>query len=161
MKKAVIISISIVLVLAVAVIAGLLYFFSTPEYALLQLKEEYEDSGMDGIQSYFTGEARDMVQNVSEKSDGEDIVTAVIRNMVDMGVVENNGDKLTMEWEVVEIIKGSSRAAVIVKLECGDLDEDIEITMVRKRSGWKINGINLSVFGDILGKTGAKAGVPS
>ena len=71
MKKAFLITISIVALIAITIIGMGVYVTNTPEYALKEMIDDVNASGMDGLYPHLTGEARatiDAASSVTENS---------------------------------------------------------------------------------------------
>lgn len=65
MKKAIIIILSIVLLLAVIAGGIGMYIVNTPEYALKTMIDDVNTSGMEGLESHLTGNAKEALDTVS------------------------------------------------------------------------------------------------
>ena len=147
MKKVILIISSIVLLLAV-VIGGLsLYIVNSPEYALKNIVEDVNTSGMEGLVPHLTEKAEKTLDRVSSVTENGLVNTI-------MGFIDQNdyvsvlqSDIQEIQWEVDEVLKSEDNAAVILSFNYADkVIGTVEISMIRDEGEWKIDGIKFPVF---------------
>lgn len=80
MKKALLITISIVALIAATIIGMGAYVTNTPEYALKEMIDDVNASGMDGLYPHLTGETRATIDDVSSVTEISIVNTIVSFN---------------------------------------------------------------------------------
>lgn len=150
MKKGFIIICSIILLLA-AIAGGFgLYIVNTPEYALKTIIEDINTSGIEGLEPHLTGKARKTLDTVSSVTESAlfNTITGLINQDNYIGVLKSEIQEI--QWEVADILKGKENAAVILSFNYENkLIGTIEISMIREKSGWKIDDIEFPEFTEI------------
>lgn len=150
MKKALLITISIVALIAATIIGMGVYVTNTPEYALKEMIDDVNASGMDGLYPHLTGEARatiDAVSSVTENSIFNTIVGFISQSEY-MGVLKSEIQEI--QWEVDDVLKSKDNASVILSFNYDDkLVGTIELSMVREDGEWKIDGLEFPEFDKI------------
>ncbi len=147
MKKKVIITVSILLVLALIVGGGFLYFRTTPEYALLCVLRDVRSQGIYGLQPHVTGSAKTVVDFLCSSGDGgwlsklwgyasqSDLFTTLINECA------------KIQWDLEDILKSKNRATVIVSFDYkGWLTGTVDLSMVKEAGKWKIDGLSFPDF---------------
>jgi len=150
MKKAFLITISIVALIAITIIGMGVYVTNTPEYALKEMIDDVNASGMDGLYPHLTGEARaiiDAVSSVTENSIFNTIVGFISQSEY-VGVLKSEIQEI--QWEVDDVLKSKDNASVILSFNYDDkLVGTIELSMVREDGEWKIDGLEFPEFDKI------------
>ena len=150
MKKAFLITISIVALIAITIIGMGVYVTNTPEYALKEMIDDVNASGMDGLYPHLTGEARatiDAVSSVTENSFFNTIVGFISQSEY-VGVLKSEIQEI--QWEVDDVLKSKENAAVVLSFNYEDkLIGTIEISMIREEGEWKIDGLEFPEFDKI------------
>jgi len=150
MKKAFLITISIVALIAITIIGMGVYVTNTPEYALKEMIDDVNASGMDGLYPHLTGEARaiiDAVSSVTENSIFNTIVGFISQSEY-VGVLKSEIQEI--QWEVDDVLKSKENAAVVLSFNYEDkLIGTIEISMIREEGEWKIDGLEFPEFDKI------------
>lgn len=150
MKKTFLIAISIVALIAVTIIGMGVYVTNTPEYALKEMIDDVNASGMDGLYPHLTGEARaiiDAVSSVTENSIFNTIVGFISQSEY-VGVLKSEIQEI--QWEVDDVLKSKDNASVILSFNYDDkLIGTIELSMVREDGEWKIDGLEFPEFDKI------------
>ena len=150
MKKAFLITISIVALIAITIIGMGVYVTNTPEYALKEMVDDVNASGMDGLYPHLTGEARatiDAVSSVTENSFFNTIVGFISQSEY-VGVLKSEIQEI--QWEVDDVLKSKENAAVVLSFNQEDkLIGTIEISMIREEGEWKIDGLEFPEFDKI------------
>lgn len=150
MKKTILIFCSVVLLLAVVVGGLSLYIVNTPEYALKNIIEDVNDSGMEGLIPHLTGKAKDTLNTVSSvaESDLFNTIMGFINQNDYIGVLKSEIQEI--HWGVDDVLKSRENAAVILSFNYKDkLIGTIEISMIREEGEWKIDSIEFPEFDEI------------
>ncbi len=150
MKKVFLITISIVALIAVTIIGMGVYVTNTPEYALKEMIDDVNASGMDGLYPHLTGEARATIDAVSSVTGNSIFNTIVgfISQSEYVSVLKSEIQKI--QWEVDNVLKSKDNASVILSFNYDDkLVGTIELSMVREDGEWKIDGLEFPEFDKI------------
>lgn len=150
MKKALVIIGSIIAVLAIIITCVGLYFFQTPEYALMEVTKDIKESGIDGLRPHLTEDVQEAFDAVSAITENK-LVSSI------MGLFDENdyisllkSEIQDVQWDVEDIMKSNTNAAVILAFNYDNrLIGTIEISMVHSEDGWKIDGLELPKFEEI------------
>lgn len=150
MKKVLLITLSIVVLIAVALISIGFYITNTPEYALKEMIDDVTVSGMDGLHPHLTGEARETIDAVSSVTDN-----ALFNTIVDLigqseyvGILKSEIKEI--QWGVSEVLKNKGNASVTLSFNYEDkLVGTIELSMVREDGDWKIDELEFPKFDKI------------
>lgn len=150
MKKALFITISIVALIAATIIGMGVYVTNTPEYALKEMIDDVNTSGMDGLYPHLTGEARTTIDAVSSVTENNIFNTIVgfIGQSEYVGVLKSEIQEI--RWEVYDVLKSKENAAVILSFNYEDkLIGTIEISMIREEGEWKVDSIEFPEFTEV------------
>lgn len=150
MKKALFITISIVALIAATIIGMGIYVTNTPEYALKEMIDDVNASGMDGLYPHLTGEARATVDAVSSVTENNIFNTIVgfIGQSEYAGVLKSEIQEI--KWEVDDVLKSKENAAVVLFFNYEDkLIGTIEISMIREEGEWKVDSIEFPEFAEV------------
>lgn len=150
MKKALFITISIMALIAATIIGMGVYVTNTPEYALKEMIDDVNASGMDGLYPHLTGEARTTINAVSSVTENNIFNTIVgfIGQSEYVGVLKSEIQEI--EWEVDDVLKSKENAAVVLSFNYEDkLIGTIEISMIREEGEWKIDRLEFPEFDKI------------
>lgn len=150
MKKALFITISIVALIAATIIGMGIYVTNTPEYALKEMIDDVNASGMDGLYPHLTGEARATVDAVSSVTENNIFNTIVgfIGQSEYAGVLKSEIQEI--KWEVDDVLKSKENAAVVLSFNYEDkLIGTIEISMIREEGEWKVDSIEFPEFAEV------------
>ena len=143
MKKATLILIIIALVLVIAVVCAAVYFFNSPQYALMQIMKDVKAQGLEGLEPHLTGNATDMLEKVTSASQNP-LLSAVFSLLIPdkyLEVVKSELQNIT--WNVEDILTSRKRAVVILSFDYeGDITGTINLSMLRTDSGWKIDDVS-------------------
>ena len=147
MKRVLLIISSIIVSLGIAVTCIGIYFINTPEYALMKIVEDVDESGIDGLRPHLTNDAEEMV----------DTLSAIAENKLVSSIIEvfGKGDyadtlKSKVQWNIEDVMKGHNNAAVILAFNYENrLTGTIQLSMIRDDSGWKIDGFQFPEFDKI------------
>lgn len=150
MKKAFLVTISIVALIAVTIIGMGVYITNTPEYALKEMIDDVNASGMDGLYPHLTGEARATIDAVSSVT-GNGIFNTIVGFISQSEYVSVLKSEIQeIQWEVDDVLKSKDNASVILSFNYDDkLVGTIELSMVREDGEWKIDGLEFPEFDKI------------
>lgn len=150
MKKAFLVTISIVALIAVTIIGMGVYVSNTPEYALKEMIDDVNASGMDGLYPHLTGEARATIDTVSSVT-GNSIFNTIVGFISQSEYVSVLKSEIQeIQWEVDDVLKSKDNASVILSFNYDDkLVGTIELSMVREDGEWKIDGLEFPEFDKI------------
>ena len=150
MKKAFLVTSSIVALIAVTIIGMGVYITNTPEYALKEMIDDVNASGMDGLYPYLTGEARATMDAVSSVT-GNGIFNTIVGFINQSEYVSVLKSEIQeIQWEVDDVLKSKDNASVILSFNYDDkLVGTIELSMVREDGEWKIDGLKFPEFDKI------------
>lgn len=147
MKKAryVIVAISILLI-------GIFVFFgisilNSPEYALMQIADDIEENGIEGIMPHLTDDAKKTVSTIISITENELInsIFSLTQNDDFTNILKSNLKDI--EWSLEEVLKNKEKADVVLGVNYNDkISGTIEIKMVRENGDWKISGLDLPTF---------------
>lgn len=139
----------LVIVLSVVIYFGI-SVINSPEYALMQIANDIEESGVDGLMPHLTEEAQETVSAIASITEnkmvnfiltflGKDDYTSILKsNLKDI------------EWSLDDVLEGDQRADVVLGFNYNDkLIGTIEINMAKEYGDWKISGIELPEFEEI------------
>lgn len=150
MKKAFLVTISIAALIAVTIIGMGVYASNTPEYALKEMIDDVNASGMDGLYPHLTGEARATIDAVSSVT-GNSIFNTIVGFISQSEYVSVLKYEIQeIQWEVDDVLKSKDNASVILSFNYDDkLVGTIELSMVREDGEWKIDGLEFPEFDKI------------
>lgn len=150
MKKAFLVTISIAALIAVTIIGMGVYVSNTPEYALKEMIDDVNASGMDGLYPHLTGEARATIDAVSSVT-GNSIFNTIVGFISQSEYVSVLKYEIQeIQWEVDDVLKSKDNASVILSFNYDDkLVGTIELSMVREDGEWKIDGLEFPEFDKI------------
>ena len=150
MKKAFLVTISIAALIAVTIIGMGVYVSNTPEYALKEMIDDVNASGMDGLYPHLTGEARATIDAVSSVT-GNSIFNTIVGFISQSEYVSVLKSEIQeIQWEVDDVLKSKDNASVILSFNYDDkLVGTIELSMVREDGEWKIDGLEFPEFDKI------------
>lgn len=150
MKKVIVISASIVFLLAVFAGGIGIYIVNTPECALKNMIDDVNTSGMEGLGPHLTDNAKATLDTVSSltSSDLFNTIMGIINQNDYVSVLESKIQEI--QWEVDDILKSNENAVVILSFNYEDkLIGTIEISMIREDGDWKIDSIEFPEFTEI------------
>lgn len=139
----------IALVLLLAVVLGCLgvLVYRSPEYALWQIASDVKASGLDGLLPHLTGDARKILDTANSVATNP-LVLSLVGVLGGEDLVRFLQSELQkVQWELVDLLKGSDHAQVIIGFHYEDLlSGSVQISMVREDGTWKIDGLELPTF---------------
>lgn len=150
MKRVLLIIGSIVAVVAVTITFVGSYVINTPEYALMEIIEDVNASGIDGLRPHLTEDAQKAVDTVSSVAGSKFVGSIMQLFNKDDYVSILKSEIQEIQWDVEDIMKSSDNAAVILSFNYDNrLAGTIEISMIRSEDGWKIDSLKLPEFDEI------------
>ena len=148
MKKALLIILSIVLILALIVVGVGYYIVNTPQYALKQMMDDIKLSGMEGLRPHLTDEAGKTMDAIVSGSGLVGGLISLINGGEYITVLKDEIQKV--KWELVDMMKGKNGAEAVLGFNYEDkLVGTIEISMIRQDGQWKIDGLEMPEFDKI------------
>lgn len=150
MKKALYFLIPIiVVVLSIGVYFGI-SIINSPEYALMQIANDVEESGVDGLMPHLTEEAQETVSAVTSITENK-LVNSILNFLGKddyTGILKSNLQDV--EWSLDNVLEGNNRADVVLGFNYNEkLIGTIEINMIKDNGDWKISGLELPKFTEI------------
>lgn len=150
MKKARYIIIPIlVIVLSIGIYFGISKL-NSPEYALMQVANDIEESGIDGLMPHLTDEAQETVSaitSITENKMVNSILTFLGKEDYTSILKSNLKD---IEWTLDDVLESTNRANVVLGFNYNEkLIGTIEINMIKEDGDWKISGLELPKFTEI------------
>ena len=150
MKKVLYIVIPIlVIVLSVGIYFGI-SIINSPEYALMQIANDVEESGVDGLMPHLTEKAQETVSAITSITENKmvDSILAFLGKDDYTSILKSN--LKDVEWSLDDVLEGTDRADVVLGFNYNEkLTGTIEINMIKEDGNWKINGINYPMFDKI------------
>ena len=150
MKKVLYIVIPIlVIVLSVGIYFGI-SVINSPEYALMQIANDIEESGVDGLMPHLTEEAQETVSAISSITENKIInsILSIIGNDDYVGVLKSH--LKNVEWTLDDILVGDKKADVVLGFNYNKkLIGTIEIKMIQDNGEWKVSGLDMPRFTEI------------
>lgn len=139
----------IVIVLSIGIYFGI-SVINSPEYALMQIANDIEESGVDGLMPHLTDKAQETVSAITSITENKlvDSILAFLGKDDYTGILKSN--LKDVEWSLDDVLEGTDRADVVLGFNYNEkLIGTIEINMIKEDSNWKINGINYPMFDKI------------
>ncbi len=150
MKRTLLITISFIVLIASTIVSIGVYITNTPEYALKEMIDDVEASGMDGLYPHLTGEARATLDTVSSVVDNNifNTISRFIGQSEYVGILKSEIQEI--QWSVSDVLKSKENASVILSFNYDDkLVGTIELSMIREDGEWKIDGLEFPEFDKI------------
>lgn len=150
MKKAILTTISVLMLIATMIIGIGFYITSTPEYALKETIEDVHDSGIEGLYPHLTGKARTTIDAVSSVTENNifNTILGFIGQSEYVSVLKSEIQEI--KWEVDDVLKSKENAAVVLSFNYEDkLIGTIEISMIREEGEWKVDSIEFPKFTEV------------
>ena len=150
MKKILLITMSILVLIATTGIGLGVYITNTPEYALKEIFDDVNTSGIEGLYPHLTDEASATINTVSSVVDNNIFNTIVgFINQSEYADVMKSEIR-EIKWSVSDILKGNEHASVILSFSYDDnVVGIIELSMIREDGEWKIDGLKFPKFNKI------------
>lgn len=143
MKKTLIVLVIVLVLLALAVGGAALFFFNSPQYAMMTILKDVKADGLVGLEPHLTGDAAEIVEKVTSIS-GNPLFATILGLFVQNEYLDILKSELhNVNWNVEDILKSSKRAQVVLSFDYqGEITGSINISMIRTKDGWKIDGVN-------------------
>ena len=143
----------IVIIISVGVYFGV-SVINSPEYALMQIAKDVEESGVDGLMPHLTEEAQETVSSITSITENK-LVNSIL-NFLGKDDYTNilKSNLQDVEWNLDNVLEGNNRADVVLGFNYNEkLTGTIEINMIKDNGDWKISGLELPRFTEInIGK---------
>lgn len=140
---------TIVIILSVSVYFGV-SVINSPEYALMKIANDVEESGVDGLMPHLTEEAQETVSAITSITENKlvDSILAFLGKDDYTGILKSN--LKDVEWSLDDVLEGTNRADVVLGFNYNEkLIGTIEINMIKEDGDWKISGLKLPKFTEI------------
>lgn len=150
MKKTLLITSCIVMLIITMIIGSIAYIVNKPEYALKKMIDDVNTSGMDGLYPHLTSKARTIIDGVSSITDNNifNIFTGFVNRSKYVEVLKS--EIQDVKWSISDVLTSNENAKIILSFDYDDkLIGSIEVSMVREDGKWKINGLNSPKFNKI------------
>lgn len=136
-------------ILVLVLVAGAcfaVYTINSPEYALLQIKKDVDESGVDGLMPHLTDDAQKTVSTVISITENDKI--KALMSFFGKGKGDSSvnieSEVQAIEWSIKDLLKGKDNAEVVLEFEYKNkLRGTIGIDMIREDNRWKISGIDI------------------
>ena len=139
----------VILLIGVGVFFGV-SIIKSPEYALMQIANDIEASGIDGLMPRLTDEAQETVSAITSITENK-LVNSIFSlwgNDDYVGILKSNLEKV--EWKLEGVLKSDRKADIILAFNYNDkLIGTIEVKMIYENNNWKISGIGIPKFEEI------------
>lgn len=147
MKKSAVIMLIILAVVLVAVAIAAFCFFRSPEYALLKIRTDVQEQGLEGLKPHLTQQGQETVDKITSLAEN-DLVGLVVGLLgKEDGINTLMNELRQIQWGLEDIMKGSENVSVILSFNYKEkLTGTIEISMIREEGTWLINGVEFPEF---------------
>ena len=124
----------------------------SPEYVLKCAIDDLQKDGLDGLKPYLTSNALKKVETVQSIANGVGLLSE-LATLSSAGSQQSGEDTTAamihlvrhiseIEWEVLDILKGSASTKVILRFRYKDsVEGTIEIEMIKEEKEWRIDGL--------------------
>lgn len=146
MKKSVVVLIVVVLVLIAVAIAAF-SFFRSPEYALLKIRADVQEHGLEGLKPHLTQHGQETLDTITSVTENE--LVGLVIGLLGQGDGANTllSELEQIQWGLEDIMKGGKNTSVILSFDYKQkLTGTIEIVMVKQEGKWLIDGVELPKF---------------
>lgn len=139
----------IVIIVSVGIYFGI-SIINSPEYALMKIANDVEDSGVDGLMSHLTEEAQGTVSAITSITENK-LVNSILNFLGKDDYTDILKSNLQdVEWSLDNVLEGNNRADVVLGFNYNEkLIGTIEINMIKDNGDWKISGLELPKFTEI------------
>ena len=136
-----------VLLIGVGAFVGV-SIIKSPEYALMQIKNDVQKSGIDGLMPHLTDDAQKTVSAITSVTENQ-LVGALFSLFAKddyVGALKSNLNEI--DWRLDDVLKSKNKADAVLGFNYKDkLTGTIEISMVYEDGEWKISGIEIPEAG--------------
>lgn len=142
-KKIIIIAVVLVSTVIVGCTAGVglgVLIFKSPEYALIQIQKDIQEYGIEGLEPYLTGDAKETWDGVEELSDNT-IISSIfafldIKDYVSL--IKSELGEIT--WTAGDMLKGSDKCTVTLGFNYKDkVTGETTVTLSKIDGDWYIS----------------------
>lgn len=146
-KKVLAIILTVCMVIALAAVGAGLYVKNTPQYALKEMIEDVQASGLEGLYPHLTSGARETVDGIFSVTESGLLGKVVGALSGSEYISALKSEIKEIQWDVKDVLKSKDRAAVILSFHyLEEFKGTIQLSMVKEDHEWKIEGINLPVL---------------
>ena len=129
----------------------------SPEYVLKSAIDDLQKDGLDGLKPYLTSNALKKVEMVQSFANGVGLLSDLAA--LSSAGSQQSGEDTTaamihlvrhiseIEWEVLDILKGSASTKVILRFRYKDsVEGKMELTMIKQDKEWRIDTLSMPQF---------------
>ena len=129
----------------------------SPEYVLKSAIDDLQKDGLDGLKPYLTSNALKKVETVQSIANGVGLLSE-LATLSSAGLQQSGEDTTAamihlvrhiseIEWEVLDILKGSASTKVILRFRYKDsVEGKMELTMIKQDKEWRIDTLSMPRF---------------
>ena len=129
----------------------------SPEYVLKSAIDDLQKDGLDGLKPYLTSNALKKVEMVQSFANGVGLLSDLAA-LTSAGSQQSGEDTTAamihlvrhiseIEWEVLDILKGSASTKVILRFRYKDsVEGKMELTMIKQDKEWRIDTLSMPRF---------------
>ena len=129
----------------------------SPEYVLKSAIDDLQKDGLDGLKPYLTSNALKKVETVQIIANGVGLLSE-LATLSSAGSQQSGEDTTAamihlvrhiseIEWEVLDILKGSASTKVILRFRYKDsVEGKMELTMIKQDKEWRIDTLSMPQF---------------
>lgn len=146
MKKAILIIVAVVAVLAIALTCVSIYFVNTPEYTLMKMQKSVQEEGLEGLMPYLTEDAKTTLGTMGSLVDNNLVgsLMGLLGQEDYLGTLKSELE--SVQWELNDILKSKNKATVTLNFQYDTkLAGTLEFVMIRQ-DGWKIDELKMPDF---------------
>ena len=147
MKRVWIIVSIILAVLLIGLICFQIYFINSPLYALMQIRDDVQESGLDGLRPHLMGDALETYEYIIAIKDNKVLgLLALILTQTDY-VKDMSTNLDSVEFGLEEMDREGDHATVTLWFNYEDrLKGTVDLAMVKTDDGWKVNDLEWPNF---------------
>lgn len=129
----------------------------SPEYVLKSAIDDLQKDGLDGLKPYLTSNALKKVETVQSIANGVGLLSDLAA-LSSAGSQQSGEDTSAamihlvrhiseIEWEVLDILKGSASTKVVLRFRYKDsVEGKMELTMIKQDKEWRIDTLSMPQF---------------
>lgn len=129
----------------------------SPEYVLKCAIDDLQKDGLDGLKPYLTSNALKKVEMVQSFANGVGLLSE-LASLSSAGSQQSSEDTSAamihlvrhiseIEWEVLDILKGSASTKVVLRFRYKDsVEGKMELTMIKQDKEWRIDTLSMPRF---------------
>lgn len=116
----------------------------------MQIANDIEESGVDGLMPHLTEEAQETVSAISSITENKTInsILSIIGKDDYVGILKSH--LKNVEWTLDDILVGNKKADVVLGFNYNEkMIGTIEIKMIQDNGEWKVSGFDMPRFTEI------------